>query len=390
MTRFFKIISSLSALICLYSYGAALTSTHSCNSEICNTFDITKTQMSIMFMCLYLGFFLASVMTGSLADKKGKLLFISIGIGTMLIGLFLLPWTRNLYLGMLAMACIGLGGGATETSVTGYIGDTWKGKRRNTMMNFNQTAFGFGAFSGPVISGLFMKYFNNYTGAFMTVASIAIFGVLLLSFCLVRNQEKPSAVSEDNIQKTPWITLLSDKWILCILCCLMVYMGVESGFSEWISVYYENVFGLDGDLATQSVGIFWIGLTVGSLIFGIWSKKIDREKMVIASIVSVFTCLIFWYIKMVPVAYVGSFWVGFFLGPVFGTILGMGTEKYPKHSGAVTSILFGGGYIGGAFFPAIIGINADKFGIEYSICLVPVLVLILLLIFSNIHRIAKF
>ena len=389
MTRRFKIISSLSALICLYSYGAALTSTHSCNSEICNVFSISKTQMSVMFMVLYLGFFFASVLMGSVGDKKGKLPIICLGTVVIIVGSLILPWTKNLLLGMVAMACIGLGGGACETCVTGYIGDTWKGKRRNTMMNFNQTAFGFGAFSGPVISGFFMRYLGGYRGAFLTVASVALCGAIVVALCLLRNQEKPSALTEDKVQRTPWIMLLRDKWILGILLCLMLYMGVESGFSEWVSVYYEDVFGMDGDVATQSVGIFWLGLTLGSLVFGILSKRLEREKMVIASVVAVIVCWIVWYVKIIPVAYVGSFWVGFFLGPVFGTILGMGTEKFPRHSGAVTSILFGGGYIGGAFFPALIGINADRFGVVYGICIVPILVMALLFIFSTLIRTEK-
>ena len=124
MTRIFKIISSLSAMICLYSYGAALTSTHSCNSEICNVFSISKTQMSVMFMFLYLGFFFASVLMGSVGDKKGKLPIICLGTVVIIVGSLILPWTKNLLLGMVAMACIGLGGGACETCVTGYIGDT--------------------------------------------------------------------------------------------------------------------------------------------------------------------------------------------------------------------------------------------------------------------------
>ena len=383
MTKKFKIFSSISAWLCLLAYGVTMTTTHACNSEIAKSYNLSNTQMGCMYMCLYLGFFFSSILTGQIADKKGKLLIISFGIFIMALGLVLFPLTHNFILGMVAFALMGIGGGANETNVTGYIGDIWEGKRRVQMMNWTQTAFAFGAFLGPVLTGFVLKYTNNFRLSFYLAFSVAICGFIMILFSKAFKQE--IITGENKI--TPWKYILCDKYIILMMLCLMFYCGMESGFSEWASVYYNDILGVNSVVSAQSVGLFWIGLSFGAFVFGNISKFMTREKMVVFACLGIIVCFSLWMIKIPLMAFVCSFWIGFFLGPVFGTCLGMGSEKLKEHSGAVTSVLFGGAYIGGAFFPAAIGTFADIFSIDKSIMIIPYLAcgIILCVVYATVR-----
>ncbi|MBQ0104977.1 MAG: MFS transporter [Armatimonadetes bacterium] len=382
MTKKYKIFSSISSLICLYSYGAALTLTHACNSETSTIFHLSKSRMGYLYVCLYLGFFFASLLTGAIADRRGKLPVISFGVAGMVIGLLSFVFTENYYIAMFSMALIGLGGGATETNVTGYIGDVWTGKRRNTMLNFSQTAFGFGAFCGPSLAAVSMNLSGNSHLAFYAVSVIGAVGFVMSLAVLRDRQETPKGG-----EYVPWKYILGDRYIIFMMLCLAFYCGIESGFSEWAGVYYKEIFSAGGEMCAFSVSVFWLGLTVGSFVLGILSKYMKRDKAVITACFGVLAGFFLWTSYIYSLSFIASFWIGFCLGPIFGTVLGLGTEKIPAHSGAVSSVLFGGAYLGGAFFPALIGINADIFGIKYSVFEIPLLTLCIILIFINFKKI---
>lgn len=282
----------------------------------------------------------------------------------MALGLFLFVISKNIFMLATSLALMGIGGGANETNVTGYIGDIWHGKRRNSMMNINQTFFAFGAFIGPILTGICLKY-NNYKYGFIYIGIIAIIGFIFSLICVLKKKEKPLRK-----QETPWKYILQDKYLILMMLCLMFYCGIESGFSEWASIYYIDFLSLNKILSSQSIGLFWIGISLGSFFFASISKFISREKMVIIPCLGIVISFGLFLLENPLLSIIMSFWIGFFLGPIFGTCLGMGSERQKENSGAATSILFGGAYIGGALFPFLMGLIGDITNIKMGMSLI--------------------
>lgn len=375
-------ISSASAFICLFAYAATLCVTHACNNEINRAFGISNTLVGILYMMIYLGFIPATLYAGRIADKKGKLPVILTGCILMIVGLFLFPLTTNYYVALFAMLIMGMGGGCAETNSMSFIGDIYTGVKRQQMMNFCQTAFGLGAVAGPLIAGYYINKQMNYTSAFYTIGGLAFIGFIFTLISYLQKKEKPIFEAH---KKTPWGDILRDKYVYIILLGIILYCGTELGTSSWIAVYFEKILNSTASISAGIVSLIWLGIAVGSAIFAVLAKHMKEVTMIKVAIIGVIiSMLVLLTIKITIIASISVFLIGCFLGPIFATMIGLASIKYKENSGAVSSILFAGGNLGGALFPTVMGYAVDKTNIVTALYIALILSVINLIVFLPI------
>ena len=370
MSKKFKIFATLGAYLCVFSYAACSCVCHACNNEINRQFHLNNTQVGILFMLVFLGFIPTSLITGALSDKKGKLPFICLGVVLMAIGSILFITTKNYYVALLSMFLMGAGGGCSEANATCFMGDIFEGTQRIKMMNLVQTFYGLGAFLAPFLAGAFLNYFNSYNLAFVIVCGFCLLSLIFSLISYFQKEEKPVRVEK---VKVPWNVILKDCFILWVVGSLVLYCGSEIGFSEWVAVYFEKYLNVTPYTAAQSVSFIWLGIAIGSYLASLVAKKLTPEQIIKISLVCLIVSHFVFRSSNVIVAFVGVFFVGLFLGPIFPTVIALGSSKYKEHSGAVGSILFCCANLGCAFFPALMGYFVDLTSIATAMWFVVIL-----------------
>jgi len=172
------------------------------------------------------------------------------------------------------------------------------------------------------------------------------------------------------------------RGVLFSFSMLLVYVGVDFGFSYWLSEYMRMRFLLSLSIASGSVLFYLIGVISGRLLNARLVGRIDREKILkIAPVIAAFAFGGFILAKSLYATYFFIILYGFGISPLFPLLLAYGTGMVPERPGTTTGILFASLSLGGILFPPLIGLVANHLGLNTGYLVIPVLLLILELSF---------
>jgi fucose permease len=157
-------------------------------------------------------------------------------------------------------------------------------------MNLMHGAFAIGAVVGPVALGLAMRGGFSWTILFRAIAVLlGICGIILvlLPFShLGRAEEPKAAAAERGGRREKRHTRDAAYWLG--FTCLLLYVGAETGISNWIAEYFVRIFGAEPSYASLAVSLFWAGLLAGR--FGVplaYRGKRSERLVVVFSLVLV-------------------------------------------------------------------------------------------------------
>lgn len=177
-------------------------------------------------------------------------------------------------------------------------------------------------------------------------------------------------------------------WVCGIF--FLIYVGIESSFTDWAIEFMRRVRHLDPTLASLSSTIFWIGMTLGRLSLGPVTEKFGLERCMVGYITLSTTFQILF--KLTSDAALSLLFLGLngiCMGPMFpsGIIL-LATKVSSQTSINAIATVNAMGQLGGASAPLAIGILADHFGIGRMLDVVLGLSLVLLAIWLGFCRLS--
>lgn len=186
------------------------------------------------------------------------------------------------------------------------------------------------------------------------------------------------ALSTDSVASIKHPLHTKAVWICGIF--FLLYVGIESSFTDWAIEFMKRVRHLDPNIASLSSTIFWIGMTLGRLSLGPVTERYGLERCMIAYITistTLQTLFKFTSNAIVSLVFLGA--NGICLGPIFpsGIIL-VARKVSPQSNVSAIATVNGMGQIGGALAPLAIGLLADRFGIGRMLDVVLGLSLVLL------------
>ena len=137
-------------------------------------------------------------------------------------------------------------------------------------------------------------------------------------------------------------------WALVLFGLLIAsYVGLEVGFGAWLARHLEALQFASPSLVLSG---YWLGLTVGRVLTGIWGGRASPPRLVLASAALVTVCAFAASLPtLAPAAYVLA---GLALGPIFGTAL---TWLSASLSARLVPVLLVTGSVGGILAPAGLG-----------------------------------
>jgi|GEM_PF-424970 Fucose permease len=233
--------------------------------------------------------------------------------------------------------------------------------------------FGIGALIGPFVAWAGQQTTWSYQATYaFGVLYTAVVGVILMKTpnisISVNDKKKAKSSTDDSLQQTstPHRSVFREPllWLFSAILCL--YVGIESGAGAWLFTFVEKEFQLSAGASAIAMSCLWGGLTLGRMSGVPLTRRFRPELITIVAMLISTTALAILLLasNLSDMALLVVAMLGFGFGPVFPTIIGGATTKFPAEKGTVTTTLITAGFIGGIIGPWTIGAVFEKIGLQ--------------------------
>jgi MFS transporter, FHS family, glucose/mannose:H+ symporter len=339
--------------------------------QILQSGALNYSQGGTVLLASYIGFVLATIASGVLADivgNRGVLLIAGICLTVGCIGLAL---ASSYSLLILFMCWIGIGLGAIELGGNGLMVELHSATR-GRYLNLLSTFHGLGSLVVPVYTAQLI----NLEVYWQTIYcfSIVLFLPMIVIFRPGSSTNETPTLRADNSQDEPpelwnWRAVCgyAFTWQMSANYLLIAaYVASEIGVASWMVEYLQTERAMS--VSTSSIflssffGLIMLGRLVGAFVVG----PIGYVRAIAASLIGSLLCLtagIFGsneLIYLLPLS-------GLFMSIAFPTIVASVSDLHQSHLGTILGILFTFGGIGGAVGPWLIGLVSHRVDLQMGL-----------------------
>jgi FHS family glucose/mannose:H+ symporter-like MFS transporter len=327
--------------------------------------QITLAQQGTLFLFLYFGIFVASLVVGPLIDHVGNKANL---LGSSLIVAFamiLFAEAHSFASASVAAILLGVGGGGLNTCTNVLVSDLYAGQR-GSMLNLLGIFFGFGALSIPLTAASIEGHFT-IPQLFLFCAALSVVCALwygAISF--------PSARTKQSFSWSELFQVAKYNGVLVLAFILFFESGNEACIAGWTSTY-ADVAGYAPRIAALVLAAYWAALMLSRVVAAKMLQGIGKSQLVVGvALVSLAGCAVLLSARSLVLLFVGTALIGLSYGPIFPTALAMAGDRYSQRAGTVFGLLFSIALVGGMTFPWAVGQVSQRVGVRAGM-IVPAL-----------------
>lgn len=366
--------ASYTLFLLLLAYGLTLFGVGPSLLAIARDYGAPLGRMGALYTGFFLGFSLSVLAAGYAAERWGKKPVVQAGLAILGLGALafgLAPRLGSFGLAVVVMGMVGVGGAAVESVSSALLNDL-NPRRSGLALNLSQGFFGIGAVIGPYFVGYLLGHGLSWRIHFYLAAAVmaVLFAVLLAQ--PVREPEAPRLTLGQlgGILRHPVFMLSAVAMVL--------YIGAEIGYTGWVSPFLERSLGAGPALASQGVGLFWVGMTIGRMGSGWAADRLGPERLVaVLSIAGAVFCVGTAVAGTALGGLLTALAAGLALSGIFASILTAMGNHFPDRVATVFALIIASVGIGGMTFPAVMGVLGEAAGLRLAM-LVPAALLVLL------------
>ncbi|KAI0082345.1 MFS general substrate transporter [Panus rudis PR-1116 ss-1] len=367
-STFKRRIRMLASFIAFFLAGWNGGSTGALVPYIEQSYHISYAQVSLLFVCTFVGYIVAALTAGSLSRKVGFGHALCIAIVVELMG-NVINCSQHKSFGLLCFGFFVVGlSFATQLGIcNAYFACldkplVWTGLLHGI--------YGLGAFASPLVATAMVTRGIPYNLFYTTNVGMNV-PILVMIWLVFRDlqalPEHPgevSAATSDNPHKALRETLKSRVvWILAIF--LMLYVGAEESLGGWIVSYMLEVRKGSPEGASWVASGFYLGIAVGRIALPTLSLLMGERRAVYIyiAIAIALECLA-WFIPVIASTAVCTALVGLAISTFYASAITVAGKLVPRSMHADAFALMSSvGQSGSAFWPLIIGVMSTKKGI---------------------------
>ena len=337
------------------------------------TYDISYAQAGFLLSLPSWGNIASIFITGYLPTYIGRRKSVLLTAMWMAVALLILTLGVG-GAGALAVACVMIGiarGGNTNFSNT--MMSTLPGKKSAIGYNLLHGAFAMGAVLSPL--ALIACTRGNDSGWKLMTAGITVLCLVQLTVYLRMN------LPAENITKSIRSvdrSFLKNKNFWLGAAILFFYISTEYAIVNWLVTYFKDTGILNAEVSQLMSSLLWVVIFIGRMIGAVLVGKVSRKIILVVDGVGllVFFLLVFFSRSQLPI-FIGIMGVGLFMATIYTSALALGTERIKGNDlGVSTMILVG--TTGGIITPAVVGMVAEKAGIQMGMGVVVAVTVLLL------------
>jgi FHS family glucose/mannose:H+ symporter-like MFS transporter len=327
--------------------------------------QVSLAQQGTLFLLLYLGIFVASLVVGPLIDHLGNKL--NLVASSLIVALAMVFFSDAHSFGTASAAAIllGLGGGGLNTCTNVLVSDLYAAQR-GPMLNLLGIFFGVGALSIPLTAA-------SIEGHFM-IPQLFLFCAVLATVCGLWYAAIPFPPAKTK-QAFSWRELLEVarySGVLLLAFILFLESGNEACIAGWTSTYV-NVAGYSPQVATLVLAAYWAALMVSRVLAARVLLVITKTQLIVSvAVLSLGGCAVLLSARSLTMLFAGTALIGLSYGPIFPTALAIAGDRYWQRAGTVFGLLFSIALIGGMVLPSTVGQVSQRVSVRAGM-IVPAL-----------------
>jgi len=325
--------------------------------------NFSYSQGGAILFSAYLGFMVATLLTGLLADAAGVKAVLLLAGACLTVGLTAFSLMSAFWLLALALFVVGLGLGAIEVGGNALIVDLHQ-FNRGRYLNLLAVFHGVGSFLVPLYAAQLLSAAFTWRQVYQSAIFLAI---VLAIFFLVVNYPRTRPAGEGLNLRTLFAAGLTWRmgWYYLLIA---VYVAAEIGIAAWIVEYLQEVKGFSIATSSLYLSLFFAAIMVGRLVGSFFVERIGYVTiMLAATVASIVTLTI--GIFGPPALTILIPLTGLFFSIMFPTATAAVSALQVANMGAILGVLFTFGGLGGALGPWLIGVAADMVGLELAFAL---------------------
>jgi MFS transporter, FHS family, glucose/mannose:H+ symporter len=332
-----------------------------------------------VLLASYLGFLIATLLTGPLSDRAGKKVVIFLACAALLVGM--LGYSRaNLFWTLsVAMFIIGLGLGSLEIGANLIIVDIHredKGRYLNLLAFFH----GIGSMIAPLLAGQMLVAGFSWRQIYQF--SIGLVLLVLIYFLLVKYPRTASAEKNNLDFKKLGRAAFSGEMILFYVG-ITVYVAAEIGIGAWLVEFLQNAKSQSVSLSTTYLAVFFGTITVGRFIGSFLVNRVGYLKSMLTAGIA---AMIFVGIGTFTSAGLAIFvpLAGLFFSIIFPTLTAAVSDLHEDNVGTILGLLFTFAGLGGMLGPWAVGIFSDWLGMNLGFGMILIFLVGMNIVFGSL------
>ncbi len=325
-----------------------------------------------IFFGEYLGFLIATLITGFLADRFG-LKSVVILAGVFLgIGISGYSTFQTAFLLSASLFVIGMGLGAIELGANAIIISLYR-ERKGLYLNLMAVMHGLGSLVAPLFAGLLLGISISWRIVYRwDLLLIASFVIIFIFLRFPKSEE----TTQLDFRHIPQIAFKGQlPWFYA---AITFYVAAEIGMGSWLVTFLQDVRGATVASSTQALALFFGMIMIGRLIGGFFVHRIGYLRSILFMTIGGILCLIAGLYGPKEISLFLPL-TGFFLSIIFPTITAAVSDTHTINANTILGVLFTFAGLGGIIGPWFIGWGSDLFGLQNGFSIVIVFMAILLI-----------
>jgi FHS family glucose/mannose:H+ symporter-like MFS transporter len=364
MTRNSKFFLTASCFLSFFSFGFIDNLKGPILPELMRSENLSLVQGGTVFFGAYMGFILATLLTGFIADTLGNRRVLLLAGVCLCLGLFGSSMVHSYPFLILCMSVVGLGLGAIEVGANGLIVELHR-DNPGRYLNLLATFHGTGSFLVPLYVAWLIHLQMSWQNIFASAVVLA--GLVTVAFFAASNSSAPQPKKEAkwNFGEIFHVGFGGSMgWYYLLISS---YVAVELGVGAWLMEYLQKIRGQSVSQSSYYLSGFFVMIMLGRLFGSLVVERLGYLRMVGIALLSGTICL--------SAGLLGpdSFLIGLPLSGacfsiVFPTITAVVTSLHKENIGTILGVLFTFGGLGGALGPWIIGFVSQSQGLKVGLC----------------------
>lgn len=308
-----------------------------------------------VFFGQYLGFLIATMITGIIADRFGlKSVLIIAGI-CLAIGVSGYSSFQTVFLLSASLFIIGLGLGAFELGPNAIIVEIHP-HRKGLFLNLMSVMHGFGSLIAPLFAGWLFTLNVSWRSIYQwDLVLIALFLTITIFLRFPKSHEK----SQIDFRQIPNLAFKGNLPIFYL--AIAVYVAAEIGVASWLVAYLQDIRNISVASSNQALSLFFAMLMIGRLIGGFFVHRLGYVRSILFAGIGSFIVLT---IGIFTSQVIFLSITGFFFSIIFPTITAAVSDEVHENVNTILGTLFTFAGVGASIGPWAMGWASTTFGLQ--------------------------
>ncbi|MCF8885095.1 MAG: MFS transporter [Aigarchaeota archaeon] len=343
--------------------------------EISLEFKLSEAITGIVVSLQFVAGILA-VLGGFLSDIFGSVRFISISLGLIGVSALLLSYSTDLFIIGLAFFLMGTGFSFFEASVNAFISSIFS-EKRGMSINLLHIGWGVGSTLGPVMIAFTILSYGSWRLGYLMIVPFMIFFSLVYGIFIQRSFKIAESGEElKRKHRDSGKSLLIS--VLPVFLTSFLLMSCKLGINTWLPYILQDQGGTIME-ASLTISLFWMLISVGRLVWAPFVDRLGYWRVVtftsLASLILLIPTILPIPLHTKMILYSS---IGFFLGPIYPTLIAITTTYSPKRGGTLVGAIYAFGTLGTVFSTIITGFTIELFGSSIAQIIFPAILSLIL------------